>query len=282
MGMKILIGVVLIAVVFGLLFLFGKFSWSSKSNDRKEQLISLQEEPNIKNYSEKELRELPAPVQRYFRNVLKDGQPIITKASLQQKGKMYLSEEKASPFTADQIVTTNPPGFLWNADVAMMPVFSTFVHDAYINGLGILQASLIGIVNVVHLENRKNVGEGELYRYLAEGTWYPTALLPSQGVEWKAVDDSTAIASLRDNGHNIWIKFYFNEDNEVYKIYTPNRPRDVKGKSVKTPWLGTFSNYTEVEGIKVPQNGEISWIIDGKKKTYWKGENFNFQFEYAE
>lgn len=29
-------------------------------------------------------------------------------------------------------------------------------------------------------------------RYFRAGPWYPTALLPSQGVHWEAMDDSTA------------------------------------------------------------------------------------------
>ncbi len=37
-------------------------------------------------YDAQELEGLPAPVQRYFRAVLKDGQPIIAAASLDQAG----------------------------------------------------------------------------------------------------------------------------------------------------------------------------------------------------
>lgn len=38
------------------------------------------------------------------------------------------------------------------------------------------------------------VAQGELMRFFAEAAWYPTALLPSQGVRWQAVDDTSARA----------------------------------------------------------------------------------------
>jgi hypothetical protein len=36
----------------------------------------------------------------------------------------------------------------------------------------------------------------ELMRYLAKAVWYPTALLPRQGVRWDLIDEATARASL--------------------------------------------------------------------------------------
>ena len=64
------------------------------------------------------------------------------------------------------------------------------VHDAYIAGEGILHASLFGLVSVANLRGTPRDGAGELLRCFAEAAWYPTALLPSQGMQWEAVDDT--------------------------------------------------------------------------------------------
>ena len=40
------------------------------------------------------------------------------------------------------------------------------------------------------------MAEGELMRFLAEAAWYPTALLPSQGVRWQGADERSAFATL--------------------------------------------------------------------------------------
>jgi hypothetical protein len=45
---------------------------------------------------------------------------------------------------------------------------------------------------LVNLRGTPEIAQGELMRFLAEAAWYPTALLPSQGVQWKAIDDFSA------------------------------------------------------------------------------------------
>src|SRR3712207_6139748 len=69
---------------------------------------------------------------------------------------------------------------------AVMPGLPVRVHDAYVAGEGILHASLLGLFPVVDMRGTSDVAEGELMRFFAEAAWYPTALLPSQGVRWEA------------------------------------------------------------------------------------------------
>jgi len=66
------------------------------------------------------------------------------------------------------------------------------VHDAYISGEGLLHASLFGLVSIVNLRGTQEIAQGELMRFFAEAAWYPTALLPSQGVRWEAVNDTSS------------------------------------------------------------------------------------------
>ena len=70
------------------------------------------------------------------------------------------------------------------------------VRDAYVAGRGILVAKLFGLLTVADQQNTPEMAQGELIRFFAEGTWYPTALLPSQGVVWEAIDDTRAAATL--------------------------------------------------------------------------------------
>ncbi len=79
-----------------------------------------------------------------------------------------------------------------------MPGLPVRVHDAYVAGEGILHASLLGLFPVVDMRGTSDVAEGELMRFFAEAAWYPTALLPSQGVRWEAVDDNSAYATLTE------------------------------------------------------------------------------------
>lgn len=64
-------------------------------------------------YDARELEGLPAPVQRYFRTVLKDGQPLITAVTIDMAGSFNMSPtgEQWKLFTSRQRVTTRRPGF---------------------------------------------------------------------------------------------------------------------------------------------------------------------------
>lgn len=49
------------------------------------------EPPATARYDRREIDGLPAPVQRFFRGVLTDGQPIVTAVSLQHSGSVNMS-----------------------------------------------------------------------------------------------------------------------------------------------------------------------------------------------
>jgi hypothetical protein len=68
-----------------------------------------------------ELEGLPPPVQRHFRQVLIEGQPIIAAATIEMTGTMNMSAtgEQWKPFTPRQRVLTRRPGFMWDAQVVI-------------------------------------------------------------------------------------------------------------------------------------------------------------------
>jgi len=94
--------------------------------------------PSPARFDMRELEGLPEPVQRYFRAVLTDGQPIIAAATIEMTGTMNMSAtaEQWKPFTSRQRVVTRKPGFLWDARVVMFPGLPAHVEDSYIAGHG--------------------------------------------------------------------------------------------------------------------------------------------------
>jgi hypothetical protein len=167
---------------------YGAYRWQSETNAMHDRLEAarLPMRPTV--YQASELIGLPAPVQHYFRAALTDGQPMVTAVTLEHTGtfNMSLTEQQWKPFTSTQRAITQRPGFDWEARIAVMPGLPARVHDAYIGGEGILHASLFGLVSVANMRGTPEAAQGELLRWFAEAAWYPTALLPSQGVTWEA------------------------------------------------------------------------------------------------
>ena len=163
----------------------------------------------------------------------------------------------------------------------MMPGLSVRVHDAYIAGEGVLHASLFGLVSLVNLHGTPEVAEGELMRFFAEAAWYPTALLPSQGVQWEAVDATSAKATLKDGETTLTMLFRFNENGLIQSVRAEARGRTVAGAVIPTPWEGRWKSYEIFDGMLIPLEGEVAWILPEGPKPYWRGRIKNIRFEWA-
>ena len=85
------------------------------------------------------------------------------------------------------------------------------------------------------LRGTPEVAEGELMRYFAEAAGYPTALLPSQGVRWQAIDARQAGATLTDGTLSLTLTFTFGEDGLISRVRPKARGRLVGGSPVTTP-----------------------------------------------
>jgi hypothetical protein len=235
-------------------------------------------------YDPKELETLPAPVRRYFDAVLKQGQPIISAVSLEQTGSLNISESgnQWKPFIATQRVITKRPGFDWEARVTVMPGVKVRVHDAYIAGEGILDVSLFGLLSLANSRGTPEMAQGELIRFVAEQVWYPTALLPSQGLEWEAVDDSSATATLKDGEITVTLLFRFNDSSLIDSVSAQARGRAVAGAMIPTPWEARCSKYELRDGMRIPLDGEVAWILPNGPKPYWRGCITKLDYEFAQ
>lgn len=285
MWLRILVIVVLaLATVYAAAFAYGAARWKANTRELQARLDSARSPVRPKTVDFSELVGLPGPVQRYFRAVLKDEQPVVTRATVQHNGTFNMSEtaEQWKPFTSEQWVVTRRPGFVWNGRVVMLPGFPARVHDAYIAGEGILHASLLGLVSVADLRGGDEMAVGELMRYFAEATWYPTALLPSQGVAWEAVDDRSAYGTLTDGDTSVRLLFTFDDRGLIETVRAETRGRTVDGKIIPTPWRGRCWNYEERDGMLVPTDGEVAWLLPEGEKPYWRGQITGLDYEFAQ
>ncbi len=269
-----------IIILFGLASLHGRYQWQSSTDKLRARLIDGRQAITPKTYDSKELEGLPDPVQRYFQAVLKDGQPIVAAVNLSQQGLFNMSETKAkwSPFTATQFVTTQRPGFDWDACIQMSPGVSAFVHDAYILGEGSLHASLLGLFTVADVRGTPEAALGELLRFFAEMPWYPTALLPSQGVCWEAIDNTSACATLSDAQTTVSLVFRFNAEGMIETMRAEARYRD---KLTAMPWGGRFWNYSTCNGMLIPLEGEVGWEYPEGIRLYYKGKVTEISYAFA-
>ncbi|MBG1257732.1 DUF6920 family protein [Nostoc commune] len=274
----------LMLVGFGLVSLYSRSRWQSGTATLRDRLASGQRSIKPTIYDQKEIEGLPAPVQQFFRTALTDGQLIVAGATFTQQGQFNMDEKKAkwSPFTATQRVITQRPGFDWDARIQMALGLNVFVHDAYVLEEGTLHASLLGLVTLANVRGTPEANQGELMRFFAEAAWYPTALLPSQGVRWDAIDDTSARGTLTDGTTTVSLVFRFNPEGLIDTIHAAARSyRTVGDKLVAMPWDCRVWAYTVRNGMQIPSEGEVAWQLPFGSYPYWIGQFTEINYEFA-
>ena len=195
---------------------------------------------------------------------------------------MSETSEQWKPFTSKQRVITRRPGFDWDARIMILPGVPVLIHDAYIAGSGLLRGAILGLVPVVDIADTPELAQGELLRFFAEAAWYPTALLPSQGVRWEAVDATSARATLTDGTLAVTLLIRFNEVGLIETARAEARGRGITdGKMAFAPWQCRFWNYTVRDGMRIPLEGEVAWLLPGDTKLYYRGTTTSLVYEFA-
>ena len=281
MSLKIiLLAFPILGVVAAVLILYGESRWKARTRAMRSRLDAARLPIEPKVFDIRELANLPAPVQRYFRAVLADGQPMVAAVSIEQTGKFNMRKAAARwmPFTSTQRIVNRRPGFDWDARITVIPGIQIRVHDAYVAGEGLLRAALFGLISMAHLRDRAELARGELMRFFAEAAWYPTALLPSQGIHWKSMDDRSAHATLKDGDLTITLLFRFSSDGLIDTVRAEARGRT---PGVSMPWQCRLWNYAIRDGMRVPLEAEAAWMTPEGAKPYWRGLITKSSYEFA-
>jgi hypothetical protein len=282
MWQKLILLLLVVGIIMAAVILYGRFQWQARTKNLYTKIHAARSPTDSATYDQRELEGLPAPVRRYFQKVLPDGQPLIAAVNVVHRGTFNISEssEQWQPFTSTQHVNTRRPGFVWDARIQMAPALTVFVQDAYVAGEGILTAKLLGLLTVMEQPNTPELAQGELMRFFAEAAWYPTALLPSHTLAWQAVDESQASATFIDGTTTVRLLVQFDEQGLISSVRSENRYRAVDGVPVATPWQGQFWNYEEHEGILIPVEGEVAWLLPEGAKPYWRGRIEHIVYEF--
>lgn len=273
-------GIALFAFVLALI---GQARWRGLTEDLSQRLQAARINAEAARFDPRELDGLPAPVQRYLRAALSEGTPIVAAATIRHTGSFNMSEaaEQWVPFGSIQHVITRRPGFVWDARVRMVHGIAVHVHDAYVAGVGETHPAVLGLWSIGRLRDTESLANAALMRFLAEAAWYPTALLPSQGVRWRAIDEQSADATLNDGPQSVTLRFRFGGDGLIESIRAEARGRMVGGKLVPTPWEGRWFDYRLQDGMRVPVRGEVGWMLPGGVHPYWCGTIRSIEYEHG-
>lgn len=282
--MKIAAGfLALAALVAGGAVWLAERRWASGTDELRGRLRASVHRPAVARYAASELEGLPPPVARYLGTVLRDGQRVATRARIEWRGEFNTGrpgKDRWCPFTASQEFVPGAPGFVWSARIAMAPGLPVLVRDSFGLGQGSMRGAVLGLVTVVDVSGTPAIAAAALQRYLGEAVWFPTALLPSQGVTWTAIDDARARATLRAGEVVASLEFRFGPDGLVVEVFAPDRSYDDgQHEAVPRPWRARLLRYDERYGLKLPAEAVAEWELPEGVFAYWRGRPEELELE---
>jgi hypothetical protein len=251
--------IMIILISMSLILFAGKIHMRYMEERERELLRSLSVDISHKIYKEEQIIGLPEPVQRYFQNVLTDGQPYISTTYLKHDGRFKTALDKEwINIEGEQHFTSEDPGFIWNGKTSLYAV-----RDMYIAGRGQIKVFLFNIFKMID-GNGPEYDQGELLRWLGESVWFPTNLLPSSRLQWTAIDEDRARLSFTYKDQKLSYEVSFNATGEITKLETQ---RFMGEERIET-WIGRVGSYQEINHMKIPMRIEAFWKLPDGEHSY--------------
>lgn len=251
------------------------------SNKIENDLSQLRNRSNIKNeeiITLDDIDDLPTPVKNWLLSINLVGTNKKNMVSFSQKGKMYLSKDQVKPYKsiAKQYVRINEPSFIWSVDVAYLPFVKVKGIDKFDLGAGSMKMLLASVFPVVDENNNEKLNESSLSRFLLELPWYPSAALEKY-ITWEELDKFRAKATINYKNMKSEVIYYFDENYNLVKM-EGLRFKDTSNDSERITCIGEVVDSKIINGLRIPNKIDVSWIENDSKFTWYKIEEIDFNF----
>lgn len=208
--------------------------------------------------SKESISHLPKIVQKWMINSGVVTHHKIASVRLKQKGFMK-PNTKWIPFSANQYFNVETPAFVWVTKLNNNSIIYTLGRDKLDAGKGKMSIKLLGLIPVVNESNHEKLNAGTMQRFLSEMCWFPSAAL-NKYVNWEAIDNTSAKATLTINNKSVSGIFNFNADGNITSFKT-NRYFGGKEDSKLEKWVVNMTDYKVFDGIKIPYKCEVTWRL---------------------
>jgi len=218
---------------------------------------------------------LPAPVERYFRQVYGGDQvPVIDSAVISGRA------------------TMSPVGGL------KIPARFRFYHQAGQDYRHYFEMTWFGqkfgVGNEHYLDGMSRlslpmglsdqgpqVDQAANLSLWAEYAWLPSLWVTDPRVRWEAVDDETALLVVPfGDGEQIFVA-HFDPESGRLRLLESMRYKDSKS-AAKTLWINESSNWTDIGGYQIPATGAVTWFDQGKPWAVFTVEDIEVNVDVSQ
>jgi hypothetical protein len=241
---------------------------NSKVDKKIKEYIQQAQQSTAEVITEARLAPLPEPVQRYLRFAQIVGKPTTKCAKVTQTGLMRTSpKQNWMPVEAVQYTSLSMShSRTWYAKIKLGSLTLLKGYDRYENGIGRMVIRLLSIFPVADASGAE-MDTSALIIFINDMVMWPTAFL-SDYIEWESIDSSSARMQVNLYNSQFSATCHFNKIGELVNFVTEDRYRSIGKEYQRTKWSTPFRNYREVNGFRIPTEGEAIWHLPEGEFSY--------------
>ena len=206
---------------------------------------------------------LPAPVERFYREVYGNAIPVINTAVITGRASMRI---KGVTFPA-RFRFTHEVGRNYRHSIEAtlfgFPIMK--VEETYLDGESRLELPF-GVT-----EGEPKVNQGANLALWAEAIWFPAIFLTDARVSWEPIDDATALLVVPFGETLERFVVRFDPKTGLVRLLESMRYKDVTSPE-KTLWLNEVVQWGTVDGVTVPVRAALTWLDEGSPWAVWRVE----------
>jgi hypothetical protein len=212
-------------------------------------------------------QQLPAPVKAWLDQAAPPASGEIIIARISQSGLFRPEGNRWPEMKAEQYFLGRPPAFVWTARIWLMPLVWLQGRDIFLNQVGSFHGSLMSLAPLIGGIGPET-NQASLQRWISEAVWFPTALWPSERVEWIGISPKQAKVVVTYGELKAEGEFIFGEDGLPQSFMCRDRYRDLPTGMKQQPWQVKYSDYKRLKGYLIPTRGDVAWLPQGGEYPY--------------
>jgi hypothetical protein len=216
---------------------------------------------------------LPAPVDRFYRNVYGDSVPVITsavltgRATVRPAGPMDLPARYRFTHIAGQ-------GYRHYIEVCWFGLPVLKINERYIDGASLMEIPIIGTDSGPKVEWSANQG-------IWAETWeFPALFVTDSRVKWLPVDDETAVLVVPFRGAEQRFVVRFDPATGL-PVWTETMRYKGSTSTEMTLWMTHALKYGQLGGVLTNTVGSATWMDDGKPWATFTLEDARFNVDVS-
>jgi len=211
------------------------------------------------------MADLPTPVIRYLEYALNGQNRIDRVAEYRQAGWIQINIDSCfynntvwKYLIAENTVRLDPPAFYWQALIHLGWEFWRKGWLLLSSEKQELYWTWMGAVPVMQ-RDEPQIKKYSLGLFLLQLPWYPTALVSTDYLQWTAIDDTSAAATLTAYDMKVTAEFHFDAEGKIVRAVTKDMDRMTDSGFIEEARMAKYVKYHETAGYRLPERIFFFW-----------------------